>query len=104
MTNAIHGTLAESIGKEPLMSLARVFGNFRPRLNIGPLLLTPGFAAIGYAIGGAAAAWWAVAAWLAVILGAVVSCAVHALRAANQGSARAGGRRAFDYDANNAGN
>jgi fatty acid desaturase len=86
------------------MSLARVFGNFRPRLNIAPLLLTPGFAAIGYAIGGASAAWWAVAAWLAIVLGAAVSCAVHALRAAHEGSARAGDRRAFDYDANNAGN
>ena len=86
------------------MSLARVFGNFRPRLNIAPLLLTPGFAAIGYAIGGASAAWWAVAAWLAIVLGAAVSCAVHALRAASQVSVRTGGRRAFDYDANNAGN
>ena len=86
------------------MSLARVFGNFRPRLNIVPLLLTPGVAAIGYAIGGAAAAWWAVAAWLAIVLGAAVSCAVHALRAAPEGRPRAGDRRAFDYDANNAGN
>ena len=45
------------------MSLARVFGNFRPRLNIAPLLLTPGFAAIGYAIFGAIAggvSLWAV--------------------------------------------
>jgi hypothetical protein len=86
------------------MSLARVFGNFRPRLNIAPLLLTPGFAAIGYAIGGASAAWWAVAAWLAIVLGAAVSCAVHALRFAHEGSVRAGKRRAFDYDPNNAGN
>lgn len=86
------------------MSLARVFGNVRPRLNIAPLLLTPGFAAIGYAIGGASAVWWAVAAWLAIVLGAAVSCAVHALRAAHEGSARTNGRRAFDYDANNAGN
>jgi hypothetical protein len=86
------------------MSLARVFGNFRPRLNIAPLLLTPGFAAIGYAIGGAASAWWAVAAWLAIVLGAAVSCAVHALRFAREGGVRAGNRRAFDYDPNNAGN
>ena len=86
------------------MTLARVFGNFRPRLNITPLLLTPGFAAIGYAIGGISAAWWAVAAWLAIVLGAAVSCAVHALRSAQEGSPRTGGRRAFDYDTNNAGN
>jgi len=52
------------------MSKARVFGAFRPRLNIAPLLLTPGFAAIGYAVRGSQGAWWAVAAWLAVVLGA----------------------------------
>ena len=86
------------------MSLARVFGKFRPRLNIAPLLLTPGCAAIGYAVGGISAAWWAVAAWLAIVLGAAVSCTLHALRATNEVSVRAGGRRAFDYDANNAGN
>jgi len=85
------------------MSKARVFGTFRPRLNIVPLLLTPGFAAIGYAIGGASGAWWAIAAWLAVVLGAAVSCAVHAWRNAQEATPRSG-RRAFDYDVNNAGN
>ena len=79
------------------MSIARVFGKYRPRLNIMPLLLTPGFAAIGYACGGAPAAGWAVAAWLALVTGAVVSCTVHALRGAQEELPRAG-RRAFDYD------
>ncbi len=82
------------------MSNTSVFGTFRPRLNIAPLLLTPGFAAIGYAVGGGSGAWWAVAAWLALVLGAAVSCAVHALRSAHEGQLRPGGRRAFDYDAN----
>jgi hypothetical protein len=80
------------------MLIARVFGKFRPRLNITPLLLTPGFAAIGYAAGGAPAAGWAVAAWLALVVGAAVSCAVHALRGAHEDMPRAG-RRAFDYEA-----
>ena len=84
------------------MSKARVFGTYRPRLNIAPLLLTPGFAAIGYAIGGSQGAWWAVAAWFALVLGAAVSCTVHAWRNAHQSMPRAG-RRAFDYDVNNAG-
>ena len=84
------------------MSNVRVFGTFRPRLNIAPLLLTPGFAVIGYAIGGRTGAWWAVAAWLALVVGAAVSCVVHALRVAQEGVPQAG-RRAFDYDANNAG-
>jgi len=82
------------------MSSDRLFGNFRPRLNVAPLLLTPGFAAIGYAIGGAQTAWWCVAAWLAVVVGASISCAVHALRSANEDTLHTG-RRAFDYDANN---
>ena len=85
------------------MSDVPMFGKFRPRLNIAPLLLTPGFAAIGYAIGGASAAWWGVAAWLALVVGAAVSCAVHALRSAHEDTLRPG-RTAFDwYDANNVG-
>jgi len=84
------------------MSNVRVFGRFRPRLNVAPLLLTPGFAIIGYAIGGRSGAWWTVAAWLALVVGAAVSCAVHALRGSDETSQRAG-RRAFDYDANNVG-
>jgi len=83
------------------MSDVPMFGKFRPRLNIVPLLLTPGFAAIGYAIGGAQAAWWGVAAWLAVVVGAAISCAVHAMRSAHE-DARTG-RQAFDYDTNNVG-
>jgi hypothetical protein len=79
------------------MSIARVFGKFRPRLNFTPLLLTPGFAAIGYAVGGAPAAGWVVAAWLALIVGAAVSCAVHALRDDQEDMSHAG-RRAFDYE------
>ena len=66
-------------------------------------MLTPGFAAIGYAIGGTSAAWWGVAAWLALVVGAAVSCAVHALRSAHEDAQRTG-RTAFDwYDANNVG-
>ena len=84
------------------MSNVRVFGTFRPRLNIGPLLLTPGIAVIGFAIGGSAGAWWAVAAWMALVVGAAVSCALHALLVGQEGVPPAG-RRAFDYDANNAG-
>jgi len=84
------------------MSKARLFGVFRPRVNIAPLVLTPGFAAIGYAIRGSQGAWWAVAAWLAVVLGATVSCALHAWRNAPSALPRTG-RRAFDYDVNNAG-
>jgi hypothetical protein len=83
------------------MSKARVFGTFRPRLNIAPLLLTPGFAAIGYAVRGSQGAWWAVAAWLAVVLGAAVSCALHAWRTAQE-ALPSTGRRAFDYDVHNA--
>ena len=84
------------------MSHVRVFGSFRPRLNIVPLLLTPGFAVIGYAIAGRTGAWWAVAALMALVVGAAVSCAVHALRVGPD-SVPPAGRRAFDYDANNAG-
>jgi hypothetical protein len=79
-----------------------MFGRSRPRLNVFPLLLTPGFAAIGFAIGGAQAAWWGVAAWLALVIGAAVSCTFHAWRGAHEDALRAG-RRPFDwYDANNA--
>jgi hypothetical protein len=85
------------------MSNVRVFGQFRPRLNVAPLLLTPGLAAIGYAMDGRQGAWWAVAAWLALVVGASVSCALHALRIADDGVPRTG-RQAFDYDANNTGN
>jgi fatty acid desaturase len=101
MTFAEDGTLGD-VHRQGATSMTnvRLFGTFRPRLNIAPLLLTPGFAAIGYAIGGAQAAWWAVAAWLAIVVGAAVSCAVHALRSAHEIEERAG-RRAFDYDANN---
>jgi hypothetical protein len=84
------------------MSKARVFGNLRPRLNVAPLLLTPGFAAVGYAIRGSQGAWWAVAAWLALVLGAAVSCTLHAWRSAQESLPRTG-RQAFDYDVNNAG-
>lgn len=84
------------------MSNVRVFGRSRPRLNVAPLLLTPGFAVIGYAIGGRQGAWWAIAAWLALVVGAAVSCALHAWRGANELGPRPG-RQAFDYDANNAG-
>jgi len=84
------------------MSKARVFGTYRPRLNFAPLLLTPGFAAIGYAVRGSQGAWWAVAAWSAVVLGAAVSCTLHAWRSAQEALPHAG-RRAFDYDVNNAG-
>ena len=84
------------------MSSNTLFGNFRPRLNVAPLLLTPGFAAIGYAVGGAQSAGWCVAAWLAVVLGAAVSCGIHALRGGNEDDLRTG-RRAFDYDANKVG-
>ncbi len=84
------------------MSSDSLFGKVRPRLNLAPLLLTPGIAAIGYAIGGGRAAWWAIAAWLALVLGAACSCAVHALRSAHDDVLHAG-RRAFDYDAKNAG-
>ena len=85
------------------MSVVPMFGKFRPRLNIAPLLLTPGFAAIGYVIGGPQAAWWGVGAWLALVVGAAVSCAVHAWRSAHE-DAELAGRTAFDwYDANNAG-
>ena len=73
-----------------------LFGKFQPRLNGTPLLLTPGVAAIGYAIGGASAAGWGVAAWLAVVLGASVSCALHALRGVHEETLHPG-RRAFDY-------
>ena len=76
-----------------------LFGHLRPRLNVAPLLLTPGFAAIGYAIGGANAAFYGVAAWLALVLGAAVSCALHALRSAHK-ETLSQGRLAFDYDAN----
>jgi len=78
-----------------------LFGTFLPRLNGTPLLLTPGIAAIGYAIGGGNAAWWAVAAWLALVLGATLSCTLHALRSAHEETPLPG-RRAFDYDAKNA--
>jgi hypothetical protein len=84
------------------MSKARVFGMYRPRLNIAPLLLTPGFAAIGYSIRGPHGVWWAVVAWLAVVLGAMASCTLHAWRSARESLPHAG-RRAFDYDVNNAG-
>jgi len=84
------------------MSNVRVFGRFRPRLNLAPLLLTPGFAVIGYAVGGRSGAGWAVAAWLALVIGAAVSCTVHALRDAEETTQQTG-RRAFDYDANKAG-
>jgi hypothetical protein len=84
------------------MSKARVFGTTQPRLNIAPLLLTPGFAAIGYAIRGSQGAWWAVGAWTALVLGAAVSCALHAWRSAQEALPHAG-RRAFDYDVHNAG-
>lgn len=84
------------------MSSNSLFGKFRLRLNVAPLLLTPGIAAIGYVIGGGRAAWWGVAAWLALVLGAAFSCAVHALRSAHDDVLHPG-RRAFDYDAKNAG-
>jgi hypothetical protein len=102
MTIAKPGTLGETTARSLFMSKSRVFGTFRPRLNVAPLLLTPGFAAIGYAIGGSSGAWWAVAAWLAVVLGAAVSCTWHAWRAAQEPAPRTG-RRAFDYDVHNAG-
>ena len=101
MTIAKPGTLGETTGEEPSMSKARVFGTFRPRLNIAPLLLTPGFAAIGYAVRGSQGACWAVAAWAAVVLGAAASCTLHAWRNAQEALPSAG-RRAFDYDVNNA--
>jgi len=78
-----------------------VFGTFRPRLNVAPLLLTPGFAAIGYAVRGSQGAWWTAAAWLAVVLGAAVSCTLHAWRNAQE-ALPGTERRAFDYDVNNA--
>ena len=81
------------------MTNPRLFGDFRPRLNVLPLLLTPGVAVVGYAAEGSQGAWWAIAAWLAIVIGAAVSGAVHALRSAHEGVAREG-RRAFDYDAN----
>ncbi len=81
------------------MSKLRLFGTFRPRLNVAPLLLAPGFAVLGYAAGGSAGAWWLVSAWLAVVFGAAVSCTVHALRNAHEDAIQPG-RRAFDYDAN----
>ena len=81
------------------MSHARMFGTFTPRLNVAPLLLTPGFAAIGYAIRGPQGAWWAVAAWAALVLGAGVSCALHAWRSAHEALA-VSGRQPFDYDVN----
>ena len=79
------------------MSHARVFGTSRPRLNVMPLLLTPGFAAIGYAVGGPEGAWWAVAAWLALVLAAAVPCALHAWRSAHD-ALPATDRQPFDYD------
>ncbi len=81
------------------MTKPRLFGTFRPRLNYFPLLLTPGFAVVGYAAGGSHGARWAIAAWLAVVIGAAVSCSVHALRSAHEEGVREG-RRAFDYDTN----
>jgi hypothetical protein len=74
-----------------------LFSNLHPRLSGTPLLLTPGVATIGYVIGGRAGAWWGVAAWLAIVLGASVSCVVHAWREAH-GETLHAGRRAFDYD------
>ena len=85
------------------MSGAPMFGRFRPRLNPTPLLLTPGFAGVGYAIGGSHGAWWGVGGWLAVVFGAAASCALHAwheARLAPLGS----DKRPFDwYDTNSAG-
>jgi len=81
------------------MSKLRLFGTSRPRLNVLPLLLTPGFAAVGYAAAGPRGAEWTICAWLAVVIGAAVSCTVHALRNAHEDDLRRG-RRAFDYDAN----
>ena len=78
-----------------------LFGKLRPRLNTPPLILIPGIAAIGYAIGGASAAWWGVAAWLALVFGAALSCALHTLRNAQEETMHAG-RSAFDYDAKSA--
>ena len=85
------------------MSVVPMFGKFRPRLNVAPLLLTPGFAAIGYAVGGTRGAWWGVAAWLALMLGAAISCAVHAMRSAHEDAHRTGPRPFDWYDANNVG-
>jgi hypothetical protein len=79
------------------MSNARMFGTSRHHLNVMPLLLTPGFAAIGYAVHGPRGAWCAVAAWLAIMLGATVSCALHAWRSAHEAHS-ASGRQPFDYD------
>jgi len=85
------------------MSDVPMFGKFRPRLHIAPLLLTPGFAVIGYVMGGEQAAWWGIAAWLALVIGAAVSCTVHAWRSAREDAQRPG-RAAFDwYDVNNVG-
>ena len=83
------------------MSNARVFGTSRPHLNVMPLLLTPGFAAIGYAIRGSQGAWWAIAAWLALVLAAAVPCALHAWRSAHE-ELPPTGRRPFDYDVKSA--
>ncbi|MEP6502141.1 MAG: hypothetical protein ABJD97_02330 [Betaproteobacteria bacterium] len=83
------------------MSVAPMFGRSRPRLNVTPLLLTPGFAAVGYVLGGGQGAWWGVAAWMAVVLGAAASCALHAWRTAHD-DVPSSGRRPFDgYDTNN---
>jgi hypothetical protein len=75
----------------------RLFGTLRPRLNVLPLLLTPGLVAIGYAVDGATGAWCAIAAWLALVIGAAVSCTLHTLRDVHESSNV--GRQAFDYDA-----
>jgi hypothetical protein len=83
------------------MSIYRSVGKLRPRLNVAPLLLTPGFAAVGYVIGGGQMAWWCVEGWLALIVAAAVFCLIQALRGADEDASHAG-RRAFDYDGNNA--
>ncbi len=76
----------------------RLSGLLKVRLNGVPLLLTPGFALVGYAIDGEQGAWWAAAGWVAVVVGATVSCALHASRGADAAAPRSG-RRAFDYKA-----
>lgn len=70
------------------MSKVRMSGRLRPSLNLFPLMLTPGLAALGYTVGESLGAWLAMAAWLVLITVASFACALHALCRVVEGGPR----------------